>query len=194
MSTDIFNVAKTNTVSPFGLSKLGLRQGFNEFVGLHPQWLVYVRRDLKYPCTYCYDPTTKSPDPTCQECYGLGYVVQYEKHACRRVITAQSAQSPIEPFGYLSKYRTIIYEPRYYYPKSKDVFLEVEWDTEIDNIEIYGKPITLIHAYQVDEQVAFQEDEVTYIGCGCDTYDFNIDDMEKWLRKLGQQWEQKIII
>lgn len=157
-------------------------------------WLVYIRRDTRYPSPSSYDPTTLSPDTDDQSTFGMGYQVQYEKHAVRRVIRAGTAQSPMEEFGYLAKFRTVIYTPRYYYPKSKDIYIEVEWDQEPPLIEQYGKPIRIINAYQVDEAIAFEDSEVTFFGCGCDTYNFTSGDLEKWMLELGQIWTPKKII
>jgi hypothetical protein len=135
-----------------------------------------------------------SPDTDDPATFGMGYKVQYEKHAVRRVVRASDAQSPMEEFGYLAKFKTIIYTPRYYYPKSKDLYLEVEWDVDWRDVELYGKPISIVNAFQIDEPIAFREDEVTFFGCGCDTYNFTIGDQEKWLKDLGDVWVSKKVI
>jgi len=193
--SDIFNLSSSTSVDAFGLgAPAGLKSGFNSFIGKHPQWVVYVRRDTRYPSVTAYDPRSNSPDTDDQTSFGLGYKVQYEKHAVRRVIKASDAESPMEEFGYLAKFKTIIYTPRYYYPRSKDLYLEVEWDTEWEDIELYGKPINVINAFQVDEAISFNENEVTYIGCGCDTYNFTVGEQNNWIKELGAVWTSKVVI
>ena len=195
MSKDIFNLESGVTSNPFELSpSTALRESFNSFITDHPMWLVYVRRDTRFPSPTSYDPSTRSPDTDDRTSFGMGYSVQYEKHAVRRVIRAGAAQSPMDLFGYLAKFRTVIYTPRYYYPKSKDLYLEVEWDVEPPLIEQYGKPIRIINAYQVDEAIGFSDGEIVFFGCGCDTYNFTIGDLEEWMLQLGSVWTPKKVI
>jgi hypothetical protein len=193
--SDIFNLEIPPSSDPFNVGNTShLREGFNSFINRRPNWMVYIRKDIRYPSPVSYDPHTLSPDTDDPTTFGLGYAVQYEKHAVRRVIRVKSAESPMEEFGYLAKFQTVIYCPRYYYPKSKDIYLEVEWDVELPYIEQYGKPIRIVNAFQVDEQIALKEDEVTYFGCGCDTYNFTIGDQDLWLKELGQVWASKIVL
>ena len=195
MDTDIFGLQRSTNIDPFLLGKTSaLRKGLNSFVNRHPNWMVYIRKDSKYPSPDSYDPRSNSPNTYDQATFGLGYKAQYEKHAVRRVVRAADAQSPIEEYGYLAKFKVVIYTPRYYYPMSKDLYLEVEWDVEWQDIEVYGKPISIVNAFQVDEAISFREDEVTYMGCGCDTYNFTISDQDRWLKELGEVWTPKRII
>lgn len=193
--SDIFNLTSYTKNNIFNLNdSTSLRTGFNKFIDKRPNWMVYVRRDPRYPSSTSYDPHSMSPDTDDPATFGMGYKVQYEKHAVRRVVRASDAQSPMEEFGYLAKFKTIIYTPRYYYPKSKDLYLEVEWDVDWRDVELYGKPISIVNAFQIDEPIAFREDEVTFFGCGCDTYNFTIGDQEKWLKDLGDVWVSKKVI
>jgi hypothetical protein len=150
--------------------------------------MVYVRADHRYPCACGYDPSTKSPISTCQDCFGLGFKVQFEKHKTRRVIVAKQAQQQLDEFGYLAEYRTVIYTLRYFYPRPKDLYLETEWDCRWEDIEHYGKPTNLIKAYQVDDTVAYAQNSITYYGSRADTYDFDFSLINGWLRDLGEVW------
>lgn len=191
---DIFNLEKQRNVNPFNVGVPGgIRGGIQEFIDRHGIWMLFVRRDLRYPSPL-FEASQKSPNADEQFAFGAGTKVQYEKHKVRRVQVAGSAQSPIEKFGYLAKFRTIIYCPRYYYPKSKDIYMEVEWDTPLDMIEQYGKPTKVINAFQVDEALFFKEDEVSYIACGCDTYNFDIETLNKWVLELGPVYVPKRVI
>lgn len=186
MGARIFGGGIERNIDPFNRAAGSeLRDGFESFIKKHPNWMVYIRKNTKFKCPDCYNEPTQGPDITCKTCFGLGYQITFEKHPVRRVIPATIAQNQIEPFGYLAKYRSIIYTPRYFYPKSKDVYLEVEWDSNIDNIQIYGRPIRVISAFQIDQQIAFREDEVTFFGCGCDTFNFTYKDIEEWLLQLA---------
>jgi hypothetical protein len=185
MSNDLFNRNSYSVVDPFNVGSGGsIKQNINHFIEKYPNWMIYIRRNLKFKCINCYDTPSLNPDSSCQECFGLGYKITFEKHKVRRVIRVQDAQSPLESFGYLSKYRTIIYSPKDYYPKSKDLYLEVEWDKSLNLIKTYGKPVNLIDTYQVDESIAFKESEVSFFGSGCGTYNFNIESMKQWLFEL----------
>jgi len=189
LSTDIFRLQKSYSKNPFGLpSGFNLRKGFNDFLGAHPNWFVYVRRDLRYPYPGGFDPATRSPEALVPETFGLGYKVTYEKHRVRRVIVPKMIDNPIQEYGFLGRYRTIIYTARENYPQNKDVYLEVEWDSDLKDIPKIGKPINIIKAYLVDEVISLNEDEVTYFGCGCDVYDFTKDLMDAWLKNLGNVW------
>lgn len=193
--SDIFGLTTSTKSDAFGLGNRGaLRHGFESFVARHPFYMVYVRKDVRYPHSECYLSDTKSPDTSCQECFGLGYKAQFEKHSCRRVLVPREVQSPIEEYGYLTKHRCIVFTPRYYYPKSKDLYLEVEWDVEPNKIETYGRAVKIVTAFQVDEIVAMSEDEVTFCAAKCDTYDFTKQQMQNWLLQLGSAWSPKRIV
>lgn len=194
-NTDPFNLSSASNRNSFGLTKTSdIRSGFNTFISRRPNWMLYVRADQRYPCPLGHDPASRSPEVDCQKCFGLGFEVQYEKHAVRRVIVANQAQEQIEQFGYLAKYKTVIYTPRYYYPKAKDLYLEVEWSTELAKIEQYGKPTKLINAYQIDEAISFREDEISYFSAACDTYNFTAIDIDNWIKQLGSVYTPKRVI
>lgn len=192
---DPFNLNKSKGFDAFsiGINK-PLRAGFDKLIDDHPHYLVYVRRDMKYPHPDCYLPDTKSPDPSCADCFGLGYYVQFEKHKCRRALAVRDVQAPVEEFGYLAQYKYVVYTPRYYYPKRKDLYLEVEWDVSPRYIEDAGRPTNIIHAYQITESLAQLEDEVTYTCSGCDTYDFTVQQMENWLLTMSRVWVPKVVV
>ena len=195
MGNDIFGITKYPVNDGFSLgSPGGLRGGFNDFVGDHPNWMVYVRRDMKYPSPTAYDPHNNSPNTSDQESFGLGYKIQYEKHAVRRVVKATDASAPIESFGYLAQFHTVIYTPRYCYPKKKDLYIEVEWNVRWEDVEVYGKPIKIVNAFQVDDAISFREDEVTYMACACNEYNFTLENEDAWLKVLGQVWTDKRVI
>jgi hypothetical protein len=193
--SDIFGIAQSVSSNPFAINEItGIRRGVERFISQHPNWMVYVRVDHKYPCGYCWEPESKSPDPTCDVCFGLGKKVQYEKVAVRRATPGREVQDPMQQFGYMSKYRLAVYSPRYYYPKAKDLYLEVEWDKDTPLIEQYGKPINVISAYQVDEVFSMKEDEVSYVVAGCDIYNFTLKNINLWVKNLGAVWVDKVVI
>ena len=192
--SDIFNLQTAQNNNPYSLgTTTGIRGGIQEFINRKGIFMLFIRRDTRYPSPL-FEASQKSPNTDEQIAFGAGTKVQYEKHKVRRVQVAGTAQSPIEEYGYLAKFRTIIYCPRYYYPQSKDIYMEVEWDTTLDRIEEYGKPTRVINAFQVDEFMAFKEDEVSYIACGCDVYNFDLGELNKWVLQLGEVYTPKRVI
>ncbi len=194
MSTDIFNLGGSRTTNPFGINpSIDIRGGIQEFINRHPNPMVYVRLDEKFPSVGS-DPTNGSPDLDDQTTFGMGAKVQFERHLTRRVINAGSTQDLLNTFGYLTKYKTIIYVPRYYYPKNRDLYLEVEWDVDWQEVEDKGKPTRLVNAYQVNEAVSFREDEVSYVACGCNIFNFEQVKLNEWIKALSNVWIPKIVI
>jgi len=192
--TDPFRLTTTSGSDRFGLvSRRKMRSGFNDLINDHPHFLIYVRRNLKYPHGDCFLSDTKSPSPDCSTCFGTGYKVQYEKHKCRRVLNAKSTQEQLMDPGYMSKYQVIIYTPRYYYPRAGDLYLEVEWDVSIPYIESIGRPVNVIKVHRVDDAVAMMEDEVTYFAVGAIPYNFDGKNLENWLLTVQRTWTEKVV-
>lgn len=191
-----FGLGDFTEKDPFELttSRRHIRTGFNSFVNRHPHFLVYIRRNLKYPHGDCLLTDTMSPTPECSVCFGTGYAVQYEKHKCRRVWVAKTSDEEVSIPGILSKYQVIVYTPRYYYPKTQDLYIEVEWDRPISEIETYGRPTSVVAIHRVDAIATMMEDEVSYFAVGVEPFNMNQTQAELWLQTIQKTWTEKVVV
>lgn len=159
-----------------------------DFVDRHGSWLIYVRRDTRYPHADCYLSDTKSPDPKCEVCFGIGYKIQLEKHKVRRSVAFKEMNSPNAPFGYQGEYNAQIHSRRDYNQRQLDLYFEVEWDVSLDQIEQYGRPTRIVDSYQIDETKTAMESGVTYRVCNIHQHNFQSPLFEDWLLTNSHDW------
>ena len=191
--SDSFNLKNSRPSNPFKVSsRSSIKSSVESLINGKPNWLVYVRCDHRYPTISGFDPTTNSPNNIDQASFGLGYKVQFEKHKVRKFIRARTDFGPMTSPGYLDEFQTIIYSPVEYYPQDRDLYLECEWSTNLENIELYGKPLKIIEAYQISKKAAYSEDEVSFFASTCIPYNFSIDILNEWLLELGSCWVPKV--
>ena len=166
----------------------GISSRVDDFIVKHPTWMVYIRKDQRFPHAECYLSDSKSPDPTCETCWGLGYKVQLEKHMVRRAIASQAMDSPLLSHGYTGEYPGFIYSSRRYYQQQTDVYIDVEWDVDIPLIEKYGRPTRIVNAWVVDESVMQKESGSTFMACKIQQSDFNLKFLERLLLNTHIDW------
>jgi hypothetical protein len=188
MSSDPFRLKKAKDDYLPSFSTLDIGGEVSLFIHEYPIWMIYVRRDLRFPCTACYDIRRKSTSNSrCPNCFSTGYNVVFERQEVRlvkhQVPPNQGRQGIIasDP-GFLGNYGTAVYVPRIYKPNIKkrgDLYLEVDWTSSIKDIPRIGYPASLITAYEVQMAVVFRESQNSYYGCGCSTYEFD----HEWLEE-----------
>lgn len=192
--TDPFRLKSTSRDNRFGLvSQRKMRSGFNDLIDNHPQFLIYIRRDFNFPHGDCFLSDTNSPDPSCSTCFGTGYKVQYEKHKCRRVAGVRFDLNQLEQHGWSHRNQTLIYTPRYYYPKVHDIYIEADWNVEPNQIESVGKPTSIFKIYKIDDSISIVENEVTYFMSTVTPYEFNLATLEQWLLTIQKTWTEKVV-
>lgn len=184
-----FNLVRSqNVINPFGISKGGMAQRVSNFVDKHSMWMIYLRRDERFPDPDAYLSDSRSGDPNNKLSLEMGYTFQLEKHPVRRVIQASSMYSPNSGVGFLGQYTNLIYTSRALHQKQTDLYFEVEWDVPQAQIRDYGRPVRVIQCYQVDETSITAESDITYRVCICQQYDFSKTDLEKRLIDIPQNW------
>jgi hypothetical protein len=165
--------------SPFGISGAGkLSDNVTDFINLHPNWLLYVRRDTRFPCLGCWDPEARSAKQRCSDCLGTGYIITFERHPVRLVTVLSPGPFATQP-GYFNNFLVTIYSDVHHIPASRDLFFEVEWDIENNLIGTQGKPVRIIHGYEIRMIANMREDSVSFFSSGCQAYDFDNEFLEK---------------
>lgn len=162
-----------------------VRTGFDKLVDAHHMWMIYVRRDMRYPCD-CYNPETLESDFICTECYGTNYKVSLHKVKARKMIAGRvqrlgRAAETTQP-GILGEYDAVVYLKRCVYPKQSDRILIVEWDRPLSQVPILGKPIRLKEIYRIGVAKDDTEDEVSFFTTYCENLIFDFNLMEQQLR------------
>lgn len=175
---DYFLIKQNSDIDPFGIGESTLSSDVTDFINRRPIWMLYARRDLRFPCITCYDPTTNSPKKDCPDCLGTGFSLKVERHKTRLDMQVLPNTNQLSMPGYLPSYPVVIYTPRDNYPKREDLYFEVEWDVDLPFIGEEGRPARVLNTYRIAMLAVFRQDEVTYFGCGCNVYDLDIEFLE----------------
>jgi hypothetical protein len=176
-TTDPFDLSSRKTTDPWGLGGAELSDAISAFIAEHPVWLLYARRDLRFPCTACWDPMSHSPrnKQLCPNCIGLGYKVLLERHMTRFVIRGNPAGAPLLGPGYVTDYPVTVHARADECPRPQDIYVEVEWNAPIDQIGVNGRPTRVLHCYMVDMAAPMRQDTLSFFTSGCTPYDFDFD-------------------
>lgn len=164
-----------------------LRTDINSILDDHPRWFLYVRRDLRFPCS-CFDPATKEGNSEHMECLGTGYKISLAKFKSREVVRGRAnalsnSDSLLAP-GFLLDYPQTFYCKRELYPKELDRIVSVEWDVDNKYIAKRGTPIRIDIVSQIGLVNNMMEDELSAFAIYCKSLSVNVDIYQKVLSGL----------
>jgi len=128
--------------------------------------MLYVRRLVDRRCS-CYETQSAGRGMWHDDCLGLGYEIQLELFAGRRV-ARPTEERDIAVFGQISQTHPIIFMPYYMEPSENDLVIEVsQWSG--------ARPVSLFRVYTVMIALPMVQSEVSFYACGCNPYD-----VDKW--------------
>lgn len=167
------------------LLEIPLHESFEALLDDHPEWLIYIRADRRFPCRHCYNEHTLEGDPQCRYCLGTGHVNRYQKvqgHSLTVGRTMSLARPPLEESGYLSENSFQCFFRRSDPPARLDLLCDVEWTTEAARVKRYGKPASLLGVYQINLVRALRwHGEIAFFSAHCRAHDFHHRFLEQQL-------------
>lgn len=128
---------------------IDVRKRISSLLDKYAHNIVYIRRDVRFRCE-CYVERSGEPMPSCDKCFGTGYVVQVEKARTRRNVSA--VPETLIGMNQMLQAGTTIPKAYVYYfehdikPTESDLILEVIWDT--NGVPRYIKEKHLISAVE----------------------------------------------
>ena len=153
---------------------------FNKFVDKHGIWVIYARGNQFVACSSCGQTDRSEGDASCSECLGTGHPVELERmHVviAKTRIGSLPELSKIPGFVVDSDYR--LYTPRISRPAISDLILEVEWDTPQKGVVNCGQPVSIIHAYRIENVEPIYNAGIVFFAAAGDLIDHNIPDLTK---------------
>lgn len=175
------------------------------FILENPQWVLYLRRDWRFPCPYHYSEAGQSGTvhlTECSVCYGLGVrtipqVVPARINYESAMPSSSEGDMRMGP-GYLSRFIFTVDVPRWVYPSTGDFILICEWDKPAQQIatEPVAKPIRLDTALAIRQTNPHFEREIGWVECGCESVDLRGDLLSSLLPRISgfevlkETWQQ----
>lgn len=129
------------------------RKSFDNILRDHGEWGVYLRKDKRFPCLHCFKEESKSGDPSCIYCFGMFYKIDLYQVPMRHVFQPQQGRVEGEIImspGLSQMFGSKIYFARNVYPKDGDLWLDVEWDLQWEDLfKQKGHPVSLTQASEL---------------------------------------------
>lgn len=157
-----------------------LGRSAEEFILENPQYVLYARKDPRFPCPIHYDPTAKDVavrDPSCTRCRGFGVKVTFQLLPGRLSYGAKAlgqTEGDLRLAAGLNNRGFIQASfPRGVSPARDDFVIRCEWDTKAQEL---GGPkrarvLRIEDVYVIRDLSTFFEREVSWHGCGLEIMD-----------------------
>lgn len=168
-----------------------LGRKIQNFIEENPQYVIYLRKDPRFPCSRHYNQATETPtfsDYSCTECWGFGVKMSGIIVPSRISMGANADISPKDGYirggpGYLTDYTVAVHFPRAVCPKQKDLILVCEWNKPSQKIiqAPYGRPIRIASIYMIQQIQDHFMRELAWFSCGVKSLDIIADHVDSLL-------------
>lgn len=183
-----WDLSKSNWKASHPLGKAA-----EQFILENPEWVVYLRRNHRFPCITCYDFSSRSVNSNtllCSSCFGTGYnltkiITPVRFWAGGQISTRE--QDVLDDAGNIARWPDTVAVCRELYPEEGDMILRAQWNVSTREIGTNpkAKPVRFIASMLVRLVNVNYEQEVSFMQCGIRSYEVNIDYFYKTLRSLG---------
>jgi hypothetical protein len=163
-----------------------------DFLLENAQWVIYFRKDHRFPCPTCYDMSTQSRISVgydCETCFGFGKKVDPILVPARisfgpPKVTSREADIRQNP-GYIEFFSAEIDFPRAVKPKLEDLVLVCEWSKPTQQLgKPRARPLSITSIYVIKQVNDYFERELSWYGCGAEAYDLEMHLLEEQLPRL----------
>lgn len=171
---DPFNLQNTNWKD---INPLAARVA--KFVGENTQWVIYLRKDKRFPCPTCWDPSSKTADHgrvDCEDgCWGTGVKTTLQLAPCRMVPGTPNnlleGDLRLGP-GYVERNQVMGIFPREVYPQMEDIILAAEWTTPTQKLGSppRSRPVRISDVFIIKNTASHFEREFGWTTCSLELY------------------------
>lgn len=166
-----------------------IKDKVENLIGLVPEWFVLLRKDDRFKCTECYDPTTgESNTIYCPVCWGTTNRVVPLIIPGRIEASVSSNEGDIETgAGFFNRKYDTFHTIRAAYPSKQDVILQVGWNVPSREIgkNPSAEPVELIKAYRIDEIVRPYQKEIAWLKIQMTSFNQDFSQYEANLYRLA---------
>lgn len=151
------------------------------FIYENNQYLVYIRKDQRFPCQDHYKQSNETaifPTVSCDYCWGFGVKTTAAIVPARLSLGRTANIGPNDGFvrgvpGYLTDYTTVAHFPRAVAPNQKDLVLVCGWNKPTQHIATppYGRPLKIFSIYMIQQVQDYFMRELSWYSCGLKTLD-----------------------
>lgn len=171
-----------------------LGESLSKFVMENAQWVIYLRKDPRFPCVDCWDQATQTPKLNridCHEgCWGTGLKTTLQLVPIR--IIAGSPNNLLEGDlrlipGFLERNQVMGIFPRIVYPKLEDLVLVAEWKEPTQTLGLPPKkrPLKITDVYAVKSLSPHFEREYGWTTSALEVFSIDFRVLNAQLPTLG---------
>lgn len=165
-----------------------LGKAVQDFIFENVEWVLFLRRDQRFPCLDCYDfsrAAQRSDMSTCPNCWGTGVKITPTVIPCRlsrgdAQISFREGDFRVAP-GFIDRFSVTGDVPRAIKPQLEDFLIVCEWPIATQRIgkEKQIKPLSFNSIYLVKQINDHYERELGWFNLGLRVFELDKEENSK---------------